>query len=336
MTAVLDTPAAGTALRAPGRFDAWSILGMDVQRATSAQEALDMAYLSNWNVRTWDDVVARRTDESGNVTELKMHGTRATVRTNPITTQDEQIAAVGTQYTPVQIDDHSDVLDMFARESGATFHKAGAHGHNGSKFFVSMVLPEVVRIGGFDAHRMHLSLFGSHDGSSSNSFHIGPTRLDCGNMQNFIIKGAQHKYAIPHTSSAPVKLAEVHKALETLFGWQETFERMATQMLNTPVTLGQFEAIADRIWDVPANPSARQQKNIRARMATLRHLFLEADTQESIRGTAWAALNAFGEFDDHFSNAKSLTLRAARSLSDTGAVAKRKAAAFNALYALAA
>ncbi|MER6123283.1 DUF932 domain-containing protein [Streptomyces sp. NPDC001795] len=332
---VLDIPTAGTALRAPGRLDAWTILGMDVQRATSAQEALDMAYLSNWKVRIWDDVVVR-SDESGTMTELKMHGTRSTIRTNPITSQAEQIAAVGNQYTPVQIDDHKDVLDMFARESGAKFHKAGAHGHNGSKFFVSMVLPDVIRIGGFDEHRMHLTLFGSHDGSSANSFHIGPTRLDCGNMQRFIIKGAQHKYTIPHTVSAPVKLAEVHKALETLFGWQETFERMANRLLNTPVTLGQFEKIADIIWDVPANPSKRQMANIQARRAHLRHLFLEADTQESIRGTAWAALNALGEFDDHFGNAKSPTLRAARSLSDTGAVTKRKTAAFNELYALAA
>ncbi|MFF9785650.1 DUF932 domain-containing protein [Streptomyces nigrescens] len=330
---VLEIPTAGTALRAPGRPDAWSILGTGIQSATSAQEALDMAHLSNWNVRVWDEVNATRFDGTG-VTTLKMPDTRATVRTNPVTGQEEYIGAVGTQYTPVQIDDHKDVLDMFGRESGATFHKAGAYGRNGGKFFVSMVLPKVIRIGSFDKHRMHLTLFGSHDGSSSNSFHIGPTRLDCGNMQRIIIKGATHKYSIPHTASAPVKIREVHKALATLFDWQDAFEREANRLLNMPLTLGQFEKIASSLWDSPA--TKRQQTNYETRMSALRGLFLNADTQQSIRGTAWAGWNAIGEYLDHYARANSSTLRAARSLADTGAVTKRKTAAFNQFFALAA
>ncbi|MCX4784109.1 MULTISPECIES: DUF932 domain-containing protein [unclassified Streptomyces] len=330
---VLEIPTAGTALRAPGRPDAWSILGTGVQGARNASEALDLAHLSNWNVRVWDDVNVTRVDETG-VTSLKMSDTRATVRTNPLTQQAEYVGTVGTQYTPVQIDDHEDVLDMFGRESGATFHKAGAYGKNGSKFFVSMVLPEVIRIGGFDEHRMHLTLFGSHDGSSANSFHIGPTRLDCGNMQRFIIAGAQHKYSIPHTVSAPTKIREVHKALATLFDWQAAFEREANRLLNTPLTLEQFEKVASGLWDSPA--TKRQLTNYEARMSTLRALFLNADTQESIRGTAWAGWNAIGEYLDHHGRANSAALRAARSLSDTGAVTGRKTSAFNQLFALAA
>ncbi|OEV12590.1 hypothetical protein AN218_07590 [Streptomyces nanshensis] len=318
----------------PSRPNAWTILGTSVQSADTAAEALDMANMRGWNVRLLGDVNATCVDETG-VTTLKMPDTRANVRTNPITGETEYLGKVGRKYNPVDIEEHEDVLDMIRRESDATFHRAGAY-DNGRRFFISMTLPEVLRIGGFDQHQMHVTLFGSHDASSSNSFHIGPTRLDCGNMQRFIIKGAQHSYSIPHTASAQVKIAEVHKALATLFDWQDAFEREANRMLNTPVSLGQFETLVNTIWPVPTSPGKVQRTNFQNRMDTLRTLFEDADTQESIRGTGWAAWNAFGEYLDHYARAKTAATRAARSLSDKGDVTTRKTEAYTNLLALAA
>ncbi|MEV7157223.1 DUF932 domain-containing protein [Streptomyces misionensis] len=328
---VLEIPTSETtARRAPGRPDAWTILGSDVSAADTAREALEMGHMRGWNVRLWSDTVVRHMDESG-VTELTMPDTRAAVRTNPLTGAAEYMGRVGNQYTAVQIEDHEDILDMVRRESGATFHKVGAYGRNGSRYFISMTLPRVVRIGGVDEHRMHLTLFGSHNGSSSNSLHIGSTRLDCGNMQRLIISGAKHKYSIPHTASAPVKLAKVQKSLATLFDWQDAFEREAQRMLDTPLTLGQFEKVVTRVFDDPAVPSKTQSKNIRTRNDVLRSLFEDAATQETIRGTAWAGWNAIGEYLDHFASAKSDSSRAARSLADSGAVTQRKTDAYKLL-----
>ncbi|WP_331752777.1 DUF945 domain-containing protein (plasmid) [Streptomyces sp. NBC_00637] len=334
MTFALETPAADTARLAPGRPNAWSIIGADVSAAKSAREALDMGHMRGWNVRLWNDTQVTHVDESG-VTTLKMDDTRAVVRTNPLDGKAEYMGGVGKKYTPVQIEDHEDILDMLRTESGATFHKAGVYGKNGSRYFISMTLPSVVRIGGVDDHQMHLTLFGSHNGRSSNSFHIGPTRADCGNMQRLIIKGAEHSYSIPHTASAPVKLAEVHAALDTLLDWQNAFEREAERLLNTPLTLGQFETVAHRVFETPAMPGKTQQKNIAARMATLRTLFEVAATQENIRGTAWAGWNAIGEYLDHFGRSN-VSLRAANSLSDSGSITKRKTVAYQELLGLAA
>lgn len=332
---VLEIPTTeATARRAPGRPDAWTILGTDASAADTARQALDMGHLRNWNVRLWNDTRARHMDESG-VTELAMTGTRAVVRTNPLTGEAEYMGGVGTQYTAVQVEDHEDILDMVRRESGAIFHKLGAYGLNGSRYFISMTLPRVVRIGGIDEHRMHLTLFGSHNGSSANSLHIGSTRLDCGNMQRMIIAGAKHKYSIPHTASAPVKLAKVQKSLATLFDWQDAFEREAQRLLDTPLTLGQFEKVVTRVFDDPALPSKRQHKTITDRDNVLRCLFEDSATQEAIRGTAWAGWNAVGEYLDHFASARSDSSRAARSLSDSGVVTDRKTTAYK-LFSLAA
>ncbi|MFM9452440.1 DUF932 domain-containing protein [Streptomyces europaeiscabiei] len=330
MTFALETPATGTARLAPGNTDAFTILGKDVSAAQSAGEALAMANMSGWNVSLWDDAVVRNLDDSG-FTVLPMDDARGVVRTSPITGEAEYMGKVGNQYTAVQIEDHVDVLDMLRKESGATFHKAGAYGKNGARWFISMTLPEILRIGGVDEHHMHLTLFGSHDGSSANSFHIGPKRLDCGNMQRIIIKGAAHSYSIPHTASAPAKLAQVHEALATLLGWQDTFQRAAERLLDTPCTIDQLERVAARAFKDPAMPGKQQQKNINARNTRLRHLMEVAATQESIRGTAWAAWNAIGELNDHEVRAKSTAQRAANSLSDRSTATKRKTIAFQEL-----
>lgn len=82
-------------------------------------------------------------------------------------------------------------------------------------------------------------------------------------------------------------------------------------------------------------PGKTQQKNIAARMATLRTLFEVAATQENIRGTAWAGWNAIGEYLDHFGRSN-VSLRAANSLSDSGSITKRKTVAYQELLGLAA
>lgn len=337
---VLEIPTTGTALRAPGRKDAWTILGADVSEANTAREALEMADLRDWDVRLMGNVTASEVtihDDGVTATEVKMPDTRATVRTNPRTGGTEYLSAVGRKYTPVQIEAYENVLDLARRESGAVFHKAGAY-DGGRKFFISMSLPGTVRIGGVDEHNMHLTLFGSHDGSSANSLHIGPTRLDCGNMQRIIIAGAKHKVSVPHTASALDKLVSLESELAVLFDWQDAFEREAERMLNTPLSLGQFEQLVTSrdLWPIPTSPTTRTRKNYEARMNTLRSLFENADTQESIRGTAWAGWNAIGEYLDHYAKANSLSVRAARSLSDVGAVTKKKTAAHRQLLALAA
>ncbi|MER0477135.1 DUF932 domain-containing protein [Streptomyces sp. Edi2] len=337
---VLEIPTNGTALRAPGRKDAWTILGTDVSEANTAREALEMADMRDWDVRLLGDVTAKYTEihEDGVTThEVKMPDTRATVRTNPRTGGTEYLGTVGRKYTPVQIEAYEKVLDLARTESGAVFHKAGAYA-GGTKFFISMSLPGSTRIGGVDLHHAHLTLFGSHDGSSSNSLHIGQTRLDCGNMQRLIIAGAKHKVSVPHTASALKKLVTLEHELAVLFDWQDAFEREAERMINTPLSLGQFEKLVTSrdLWPIPTSPTTRTRKNYETRMDTLRGLFENAATQESIRGTAWAGWNAIGEYLDHYAKAKDLSARAARSLADIGDVTKKKTAAHRQLLALAA
>ncbi|WP_372412548.1 DUF932 domain-containing protein [Streptomyces luteireticuli] len=333
MTVALEIPNTGTARRTLDRTDAWTELGIGVRGAKTAEEALKSAHLWGWDVRKIGGVTA--TETSGDsMTTVKMPDSYATVRTNPLTGETDYLGTVGRKYVPVQNEAHAEVLDLLAKESGAVFDRAGAF-QGGRKVFLSMQLPQVLNLGGIDHHDLNIAVFNSHDGSSASSVHLTPTRLLCGNMQKIAIRGAKYSHSIPHTVSAEKKITAVHKALFALFDYREAFEREADRLLNTPMTLGGFEQLVNKVWPVPTSPSKRTRTNHLVRVTTLRSLFEDADTQANIRGTAWAAWNAVGEYLDHYAPAKTGEIRAARSLSSSGTVTSMKQKAYD-LLALAA
>ena len=98
-------------------------------------------------------------------------------------------------------------------------------------------------------------------------------------------------------------------------------------MLNQTLGEDAFRAVCAQIWPTPA-PDApiRTLNNHRRRTHTLQYLFTQAPTQQAIRGTAWAGLQAIGEYLDHYTPAADADKRAERVLtSSTLAATKQKA-----------
>ncbi|WP_344558937.1 DUF932 domain-containing protein [Kitasatospora saccharophila] len=83
------------------------------------------------------------------------------------------------------------------------------------------------------------------------------------------------------------------------------FEAEATQLFQTEMTNQEFDKLIAQLWTPPAEGA---RKNLIAvnqeRRDRLHHLFAEADTQDNIWGTRWAALQAVIEFDDYFRTVK--------------------------------
>ena len=77
----------------------------------------------------------------------------------------------------------------------------------------------------------------------------------------------------------------------------EEFETAAQTLINQTLVLDEFQVIVDKLWPTdPTDLVGPRAAGIRDRRNTaLRHLFTEADTQQSIRGTRWGALRAIPE-----------------------------------------
>src|SRR5687768_9878701 len=114
----------GIASFATAREHAWHRLGQVLPGGMTAQQALDAAHLSGWNVRKLPLLI---TGEDETVDDaIEVPDKYATVRTNPITGKVEYLGVVGTDFTPIQNEAHADLMNALVDESGAHFETAGA------------------------------------------------------------------------------------------------------------------------------------------------------------------------------------------------------------------
>jgi phage/plasmid-like protein (TIGR03299 family) len=320
---MIERHADGTASFVSARRHAWHALGTVTESALTAQEAMDAAFLSGWNVRKLPLSAAEITQ--GGVTSLEVPEQFATARTHPKTGRTDILGVVGDRYEPVQNEQHCELLNTLVDQSGAHFETAGSL-RGGREVFVSMKLPSTMRIAGTDAVDLYVVGANSHDGSSAFRLMVTPVRVVCANTVAYGLKKARSTYSIRHTAGAQGKIAEARKALGMTFAYCEQFERAAERMINEALSLGQFEALCAQLWPLDEQPTARTKSNHDRRMSRLRYLYRDAATNANIRGTRWAGVQAVGEYLDHFAPAKNSTVRAARVVASSEVAALKQKA----------
>lgn len=313
----------GTASFVSARQHAWHALGTVTEGAMTAQEAMDAAFLSSWNVRKLP-LSASEITENG-VSSLEVSEQFATARTHPKTGRTDILGVVGERYQPVQNEEHCDLLNTLVDESGAHFETAGSL-RGGREVFVSMKLPATLRIAGTDDVDLYVVGANSHDGSSAFRLMVTPVRVVCANTLAYGLKRARSTYAIRHTAGALGKIAEASKALGMTFKYCEEFERAAERMINETLSIGQFETLCATLWPLDDQPSPRTKANHDRRAARLRYLYRDAATNANISGTRWAGLQAIGEYLDHYAPAKTTTARATRVVTSTEVAALKQKA----------
>jgi phage/plasmid-like protein (TIGR03299 family) len=326
----LETFTDGTAAFVSAREHAWHRLGTVLPDAFSAAEAMTHAHLGGWNVHkeALQAVVMR---EDG-VHTIDVPDHYATVRTHPVTGAPEALGVVGPGYVPIQNEEHADLLDTLVDESGAHFETAGSM-RGGRQVFLTMRLPDQVSIGGVDPLTVYLAACNSHDGSMAFRLLVTPVRIVCANTQAAAIRRARSAFSVHHTSGARGQIQAAREALGLTFRYMTAFQVEAERMINTTLTEAEFAGIVREVWPDQAQPSQRAATNTARREARLLHLFTDADTTATIRGTRWAAYQAVTEYLDHHTpvgpGRDAATIRAQRAVS--GPVTDRKRKAFDLL-----
>lgn len=305
------------------RLDAWHRLGTVTTGCLNSADALKTAHLDGWNVRK-----EPMTTASG----LIVPNHFANVRTNPYTCGTDVLGVSGTQYVPIQNEAHTEFLDTLVDESGAHHETAGSL-KDGREVFVTMKLPETMKIAGVDEVETYIAALNSHDGSSAFRLLVTPVRVVCANTQAAAIKSARSSFIIRHTVSAPKRVAQARDALGLTFKYLEGFQAEAEKMIQEQCDLIEFGKIVDGIVGIP-DPSASKRANtsiLRDREA-LFYAFEDSDTVQSIKGTKWGAYQAVTEWADHMFPVRGENKELGRALrTATGSNDKAKIMAWNAL-----
>jgi phage/plasmid-like protein (TIGR03299 family) len=282
----------GKAMFASANVQAWHRLGTVLDHTMTAQEAMDVAFLGGWNVRKEAIVTA-----SG----LAVPGRAATVRTNPLTGQDEVLGDVGHNYHIIQNEQHAEFLNILVDESGAHFETVG---YAGGKVFLTMKLPGHMAVGGKggDQVDMYISAINGHDGGTPFTLAVTPVRMVCANTIRFGLAQAQSVFKIRHSSGAEKAIRqEARQKLDLTFNYLDTFQEEANHLVDTALTQVRFEEIIVREFGAPKDAAQATRTRADRKLDEMSRLFSQADTQANIRDTAWAGFNALTEWYDHLS-----------------------------------
>lgn len=300
----------GRAAFATARVPAWHQLGTVTTDCMTATEVITTALLGGWNVRK---IPVAGTAADGST--VAAPDKAMTVRTNPVTGTTDYLGVVGRDYAPVQNEACAELLDLLADASGAHFETAGSL-REGRRIFITLRMPNGIRIAGIDDLDLFLAVSTSHDGSMALRVDATPVRVVCANTQRLSLKRSVGHYTFRHTTNIKTKIAQARQAIGISYSYADAFTADAERMLDTALAEDAFRAVCAQIWPTPPQDApARTRTNHRRRAATLDYLFTDAPTQANIRGTTWAGWQAITEYVDFYAPAPSQARRAERTLS---------------------
>lgn len=287
----------GQAFAAYARQGAWHMLGQVMPDGQmTAEQALELAHLGGWDV-TKEPLLT----ESG----LAVPGRFGTVMTDPISKERRVLGDVGSRYTVFQNEEHVDFLNVLLDESGAHIETAGALGR-GEKVFVSIRIPDTLKIAGTDEVDLYIGALNAHDASMPFTVVTTPIRWECQNMINYSLRKASNRFTVRHSGEGiKGQAAEARRILGLIYKYNEAFEQEAQRMIDAAMVEKQFEELVQENFGAKEDSGLAAQTRAEERVGQMITLFSEAGTNANIRDTAWAGFNAITEYQDWYSETRS-------------------------------
>lgn len=236
---------------------------------------------------------------TGEYRELPNHG--VTVRQ----LDEKPFAPVGRQYRVFQNRDAFDGMDAILDE-GAQIVTAGTL-KGGALVWMLAKLPGGLNVAGLPSEEIdcYLLCSNSHDGSSAIDYAISPLRVVCRNSLRFALDRTPLRWKVRHTSSAKGRVIEARKALGISFRYIEEFGRAVEPLVEAKWDEAEFDLfLRSLVPDAPKDAEGvtrdRAQNNVAEIRGEIIGLARRSPNLEAIRGTAWAAVNAVAEWNDHY------------------------------------
>lgn len=271
----------------------WHKLGTVTTGALTAEDALDAAKMSGWDIRrrpfnamVEDKLVSRK--------DLSL-----VVRTSPFTREPEVLGVTSTKYGIVSNEAAFAFLDTFGEMGGAKFETAGSL-DGGRRVFVTMRLPEEIMVGGVDPVEIYLLATTSHDRSKPFEGMIVPNRVVCRNTLDFAIQGALRKVRIRHNRNAEERMQQAADLLAATQGYVQSFAAAMERLTAQALTRRAVEDLLEQLFPAKDSPQAKTLADTR-RTQVRSLLYTSPTIQDDVRMTGWGFVNAAAEWADWFS-----------------------------------
>lgn len=287
-----------------GRSEPWHRLGTYVPQAMTAAEALSLANL-DWTAEVEDLYV-----ELGNGGHLLVPGRKAVTRTSPLSGEKEVLGVTGNRWRPVDNERAFAFCDRLVDADGEAHYDtagmmrpAATDGSLGlgAQVFITLRRPDLILDPNGSADRLRRYLFCANgfDGRRAFTVKNTDTRVVCNNTQEMALRGQGAEWKARHSASVEGKIEDARRALGFLTAAEAEFNKAAEQLIQTAMSLNDFDAMISDLFPAPKEDATKAVlARAEERRAQLHHLFSEAETQENIRGTAWAGYQSLIEYVD--------------------------------------
>ena len=268
----------------------------DVTTATMLEEAK----LNNWNVRL-SDVVDHIPNTWRNTSDNFF-----VIRDNPFDGGTDVLSVVGNKYKTVQNEELFAFADNVLDSNSAKWESAGSL-KKGKIVFGSLDIPKEIVLdpqGVNDKTKLYLIVWTSHDGSVAVQAAITPVRVVCQNTLNIAMRTAKQSFKIRHTQTAEGRIVQARQALGLTFAYADEFQKQANELFQQSITDKQFSDLIRNLYPKPEEASKAALTRWENKVVLIDDLYHNSPTNNSIKGTAWGAFNAFTERLDYYRSSK--------------------------------
>lgn len=274
------------------KVPAWHGLGTVFDDDVTTQQMLDLALLSNWNVRlvSLQDVL----DFDSYASDLNV-----VIRDNPDGGQGV-LGVVGSRYQEFQNEELLSFGDTLL-DGGGRWETAGSI-RNGTQVFAAMAYTNGIVLdpnGRADKIDRYLLLNTGHDGSMTIQASNTNIRVVCANTLGMALKGVKQSFKIRHSQKAEANVAKAREALAISFAYADAFEAEAQAMIQAEITKADFDKIVATVYPRPEVDAKGAVKKWTNKVDLIEAIYIGAadgpDTGANVRGTKWGAFNALTE-----------------------------------------
>jgi len=284
---------------------AWHGLGtvFDKDAEIKTADMLKMAHLNDWNVRLEPAIIPDGYNTTGDLNMV--------VRNNPDGNGNDVLAVVGERYHVYQNEQLFEFGDSIL-DGGAAWDTAGSI-KGGRQVFGSLVVPREFILdpkGAADKTVTYLLVHSSHDGSAAVQAMVTPVRVVCQNTLGMALSRgnksrdkSKQSFKLRHTKTLRENVEVARTAIGLTLTYMDEFERQAQALYKTSVNDKQWNDIITALYPRPEVEAGKKSGALTLwenKIDLLNDLYFKSPTNETVKGTAWGALNALTERVDYF------------------------------------
>ena len=205
------------------------------------------------------------------------------------------------------------LADTIVDSGEAHWIGAGAT-RGGARVHALMRLDREIRIGGAEGEEVLplLLLRNGHDGGLALTVSVAPFRLACLNGMLLPVEGAVRTWKARHTRGISDRLGDARRALAIAWRYYDELEAAGDRLIRQRISPPAFDRFLAQLVSVPTHeddPGGRRVRNAERVREAIRDVYLTTADLDPIRGTAWGALQAVGDYHDHHARTRATSAR---------------------------